>query len=167
MPEDKPKNAGGEPPQKPESESAGTDERFAETALQRGVLSPEQIDECKRSQERLRRGGQKRHIADVAVTKNFLSESQADDITKDFLPSQVPQMVGNYRIVSKIGEGGMGAVYKAKHVKLGNYAAVKFLPAELAKDENFVRRFEREAEMAAQLTSSYSVRTFDVGEVEG
>jgi len=169
MPDDKPESPGGEPPEKPEREpeSPGTDVRFAETAVQRGLLSPEQLEECKRSQERLRNQGKERHIAEVAVTKNFLSESQADDITKDFLPPQVPQMVGNYRIVSKIGEGGMGAVYKAKHIKLGNYAAVKFLPAELAKDENFVRRFEREAEMAAQLTSSYSVRTFDVGEVDG
>ncbi|MCP4621648.1 MAG: hypothetical protein GY844_35035, partial [Bradyrhizobium sp.] len=167
MPDDKPEKAGGEPSPDPkpepdtkpqpepesEPESAETDVRFAKTALQRGVLSPEQLEECQRSQERMRREGQDRHIADVALTKHFLSESQVDDITKDFLPPQVPQMVGNYRIVTKIGEGGMGAVYKAKHVKLGNYAAVKFLPAELAKDQSFVHRFEREAEMAAQLTS--------------
>ena len=82
-------------------------------------------------------------------------------------PSDVPKQVGNYEIVVKIGEGGMGSVYKARHVKLGNYAAVKFLSPTLAEKEAFVKRFEREARLAAQLTSPYSIRTFDVGEVAG
>ena len=88
-----------------------------------------------------------------------------DDYSPD-MPADVPKSVGNYLIVEKIGEGGMGAVYKAKHVKLGSFAAIKFLTPSLAKKETFVKRFEREARLAAHLASPYSVRTFDIGEIE-
>ena len=95
------------------------------------------------------------------------SEHQAGEDSKQTLAPGVPRRVGNYEIIEKIGEGGMGAVYKARHVELESYAAVKFLPANLAQNETFVKRFEREAKLAAQLTSSHSIRTFDVGIADG
>ena len=82
-------------------------------------------------------------------------------------PFNLPRRVGNYEVVSKIGEGGMGSVYKARHAQLESFAAVKFLTPSLAQNEVFVKRFEREARLAAQLTSPFSIRTFDVGDVEG
>ncbi len=82
-------------------------------------------------------------------------------------PFNLPRRVGNYEVVSKIGEGGMGSVYKARHAQLESFAAVKFLTPSLAQNDTFVKRFEREARLAAQLTSPYSIHTFDVGEVEG
>ncbi len=137
------------------------DRRFIGTVLQEGLLSPEQ------TQERLLRDGQRRTLAEIAAQKTLITQSQADQIQKDTLPTEVPKMAGNYEILRQIGEGGMGTVYKARHVKLGNYAAVKFLPPRLAQDSSFVQRFEREAKLAAQLTSPYAVRTFDVGEAAG
>jgi formylglycine-generating enzyme required for sulfatase activity len=79
----------------------------------------------------------------------------------------VPHRVGNYEIVCKVGEGGMGTVYKAWHVELETFVAIKFLTPALAENEVFVKRFKREARLAAQLTSPYSVRTTDVGETGG
>lgn len=143
------------------------DRRFIGTVLQEGLLSPEQIEECRKTQERLIRDGKRRTLAEIAAQKTLITQSQADQIQKDTLPIEVPKMAGNYEIIRQIGEGGMGTVYKARHVKLGNYAAVKFLPPRLAQDSSFVQRFEREAKLAAQLTSPYSVRTFDVGEAAG
>ncbi len=128
------------------------DRRFIGTVLQEGLLSPEQIEECRRTQERLLKDGQRRPLAEIAAQKTLITQSQADQIQKDTLPTEVPKMAGNYEILRQIGEGGMGTVYKARHVKLGNYAAVKFLPGRLAQDSSFVQRFEREAKLAAQLT---------------
>ena len=143
------------------------DELFAETALQEGLLNESQIGECRRSQERLLKAGQRRTLAEIAAQKTLISQSQADRIQEGVISDDVPKMAGNYEILRQIGEGGMGRVYKARHVKLGNFAAVKFLPPHLAQDDNFVQRFEREAKLAAQLNSPYSVRTFDVVEVDG
>jgi serine/threonine-protein kinase len=144
-----------------------SDHRFAKTAVEQGLLTPEQVDSLRESQGKARREGYSRTISEVAIEQKLIEAEKADRIDQENLPGHIPKRVGNYEIIRQIGEGGMGTVYKARHVSLGNYAAIKFLPPHLARDETFIQRFEREAKLAAQLSSPYSVRTFDVAEAEG
>ena len=73
---------------------------------------------------------------------------------------------GKYRIVRLIGDGGMGAVFEAKHEKLGTPVALKFLHAELTKRPGLVARFMREAQVSARIQSQHVTRVTDVDETD-
>jgi serine/threonine-protein kinase len=70
-----------------------------------------------------------------------------------------------YRVLAKIGQGGMGLVYRVEHLRMGKIAAMKVLHSELALDRDLVKRFRREAEAVSRLTHPNSVQTFDFGQV--
>src|SRR5437773_2180768 len=72
-----------------------------------------------------------------------------------------------YEIVSLLGAGGMGEVYRARDTRLGRDVAVKVLPAELANEPDRLRRFEREARTAAGLNHPHICTIYDVGEDNG
>ena len=76
-------------------------------------------------------------------------------------------LAGRYRIAGLIGKGGMGEVYKADDLELDQTVALKFLPEELSKNEELLRRFRGEVRNARQVSHRNVCRVFDIGEIEG
>ena len=79
----------------------------------------------------------------------------------------VGRTVSHYRITAKLGTGGMGVVYEAEDVRLRRKVALKFLPEDLARDPDSVRRFRREARTIATLSHAHICAVHDVDEHEG
>jgi len=99
-----------------------------------------------------------RHI----VKLGWITRYQA----KKLLSGQGQELVlGNYLILDKIGEGGMGKVYRAHHLRMSRIVALKVIRADLLSNETALKRFGREAQSASRLNHSNIVRLFDAGNI--
>src|SRR5579863_5864596 len=94
----------------------------------------------------------------TSSSAEYLSEGR-------FLPGRL--LAGRYRIIALLGKGGMGEVYRADDLTLGQQVALKFLPDEAARDQGLLERFKNEVRIARRVSHPNVCRVYDVGDVDG
>lgn len=100
-------------------------------------------------------------LSELLATTHITDDSAAPD------EIDIPEKLGDYRILSRIGGGGMGTVYKALHERMGRTVALKVLRPEIQRDPALLKRFDREVRVAARLSHPNIVAALDAREQDG
>ncbi len=135
---------------------------FGQAAVEMGFITTAQLATALKIH---RAAGKTRlRLGDVLVEKNFLNQKQVTAILHR-QGSRVAFLIPGYEIVEKLGQGGMGAVYKGVHLASRKTVAMKILSEKLSRRPEFLERFHREARVAIKLDHPNIVKGFDEGSV--
>jgi serine/threonine-protein kinase len=142
----------------------GQDEAFAKYVLHTGVVRIEHLETAREEQER---SGQS--ISEILVALGAITPLQRQDIEKRVAAGmgETPPQLGSYRLLCKLGEGGMGAVYLCEDTMLNRQVALKILPKDVTESPELLSRFRREAVAAGKLNHAGIAAAFAVGEEAG
>jgi serine/threonine protein kinase len=162
------------PPTKDTRGLSGLSESSLEASiLRRGLATPQEIEACKAHRAKLAAASSTKDepaksLLDIMVEARVLTRNQSLRLIKEGGNEGVKTLaIPGYQILSKLGKGSMGVVYKAKQTSVDRIVAVKVLLDALAKNKEFIKRFEREAKIAAKLAHNNIVNAIDAGQVDG
>jgi serine/threonine-protein kinase len=152
--------------------------KFVKALIDSGVMSFGVAAQLEETQEKLRtESGVLKPVWDLAVEGGLVTAEQSRSALHaigDGDPASVSRtavaggrMLGGYELISKLGQGGMGAVYKARQTTMDRLVALKVLPKNLARNEAFIQRFLREARAAGKLQHPNIVAGIDAGCADG
>lgn len=138
------------------------------SVIRRGLATPQEVEACKAHRAKLAVKDPARTLIDIMVEAKVLTKSQSLRLLRE-LGSEVSKkfQIPGYEIIEKLGKGSMGLVFKARQTSVDRIVAVKVLLDSLAQNKEFIKRFQREAKIAAKLQHNNIVNAIDAGEVEG
>ncbi len=143
-----------------------SDEAVARFVLDHRMATSAQVDEARAAQREAAREGLDLSLAEILVDHGAITAAQRDLLLqRSSGPSpDVPAQILHYRLLRKIGEGGMGSVYLAEDVRTKQSVALKLLARRFADDAEFMLRFQHESDAAGRLHHTSLARAFSAGE---
>lgn len=149
--------------------SQNSDEAFARHLLHSRVVDAAQIQAATAEQIRMEKAGEKKALGDVMIGMGLITPVIREHVERLLSEGQHAgiQALGQFKLLKKLGEGGMGAVYLAEDTLVGRRVALKVLPKKHASDESFLTRFKREARATGKLNHENIVTAYTTGEELG
>jgi serine/threonine-protein kinase len=141
---------------------------FGNIALSEGLITEGQLMEAMEIQSKLRSMGiTPKKLGEILHEKGYVSSLQVQTILASQRTAQESLRISGYEITEKLGQGGMGIVYKARQKSMERIVALKVLPRRLALNKEFIERFIREARASAKLNHENIISGIDVGDSDG
>jgi predicted Ser/Thr protein kinase len=140
------------------------------TILRRGLATPQELEVCKahRAKALASEKDSVKVLLETMIAARVLTQNQAVRLVKELGgDSQRKLEIPGYTNLEKLGRGSMGVVYRARQTSVDRTVAIKLLLSTLAQNREFIKRFEREAKIAAKLSHNNIVGVIDAGEVDG
>ena len=146
-----------------------SDETLAHILQQAGMVSFDQLEAARQEQSTQLKEGNQLSLADVLILQGVLTPAILENVAKKARGQAAGgiQSLGHYKLLKRIGEGGMGKVFLAEDTHVGRMVAVKVLPKKLAGNRQFITRFRREAIATGKLNHINIVGAHTVGEEHG
>ncbi len=149
--------------------SALDESNLEKSIVRRGLATPAEVEACKAHRAKLaaKVRDSSPSLLDIMVDAKVLTRSQMVRLLQERGETSKKLEIPGYRILERLGRGSMGAVYKATQLSVDRVVAVKVLLDSLAQNKEFIKRFEREAKIAAKLSHNNIVNAIDAGEAGG
>ena len=136
---------------------------FGKLAIDKGFCTKAQLDDAVHVLEQVRKLGLDEKLGNILVKKKVMTQAQIKEVLK-IQGQQSKIKIANYEILEKVGQGGMGSVFKARQLSLDRIVALKILNPNLSKDTSFCERFIKEARSVAKLSHPNIIVGIDVGQ---
>ena len=147
---------------------------FPHVAIAQGLLTTDQFRHCRSLQEETLESGEKpAKIENLALKCGFMNEREVRAVNKAIERYRKDSIreaelkISGFEIIEKIGEGGLGTVYRARQISMGRMVALKVLHPQWVEDEEFRKRFLLEARIVGKLSHNNLIQVFDVGKERG
>ena len=140
---------------------------FLDIAVEQGLLTQDQAAACRADAARAAEMGDSRSISQIALAKRLLDVDQVRDIRNEMGRREVLPRLGGYKLISEVGAGAMGVVFRAIQLSTGRVVALKRLHHEATVDRTYILRFQREGRLAARINHPNVVQVHDVGQDAG
>ncbi|HEX7898049.1 MAG TPA: serine/threonine-protein kinase, partial [Planctomycetota bacterium] len=137
------------------------DSSYGQVAISLGYVTAEQIQDCLAVQAKMRELGMDTPLGEILSRKGLLTAQQQSAVLKKMGVQTSP--IPGYSLLGKIGQGGMGVVYKAVQTSVNRTVAIKILSSAATKDKTYVARFLGEAQAAGSLSHKNLISAIDVG----
>jgi eukaryotic-like serine/threonine-protein kinase len=137
--------------------------------LRRGLATAAEIEACKSQRKQLvaKENDVPKSLLEIMVEAKVLTRSQMTRLVQESGEANRKFQIPGYQMLQKLGKGSMGVVYKAKQQSVDRVVAIKILLEPLAQNKEFIKRFEREAMIAAKLSHNNVVNAIDAGVIDG